>query len=186
MTPLFANHTFSPANRAFSLIGNRVEATFTAIPSLAISANPLDTNLFFVRQQYLDFLGRDPDASGLRYWSSQIDQCGSDPTCTSRRRTDVAAAFFIEREFQQTGFFIYRLYLAGLGRRLSFAEFSHDRLAVNDGGNSGASDLFTAGFVQRPEFVEKYLDKTTPQSFVDAVVTTVQVSGVDLTGQKPH
>ncbi|HEY6122384.1 MAG TPA: DUF4214 domain-containing protein, partial [Pyrinomonadaceae bacterium] len=185
VTPLFANHTFSPANRTFSLIGNRVEATFTATSSLAISANPLDTNLFFVRQQYLDFLGREPDASGLSYWSNQIDQCGSNPTCTSRRRTDVAASFFIEREFQQTGFFIYRLYLAALGRRLSFAEFSHDRLAVNNGGNSGGSELFTAGFVQRPEFVEKYLDKTTPQSFVDAVVTTVQqVSGVDLTGQK--
>jgi len=161
------NYTFTPANRSFSLLGNKPDSVFTAIPDTVVSANPLDTDLFFIREQYLDFLGREPDAGGLSYWSDQIHQCGSDADCTSSRRIGVAAAFFIEQEFQQTGSFVYRLYSAALGRQLSFAEFSQDRRQVVDGASLETNKLaFADAFVQRPEFVRKYFADTNAEGFV--------------------
>jgi hypothetical protein len=186
VAPSFANYTFTPANRSFSLLGNKTDAVFTAIPNAVVSANPLDTNLFFIREQYLDLLGREPDAGGLAYWSDQIHQCGSDAACTNSRRIGVAAAFFIEQEFQQTGSFVYRLYSAALGRQLSFAEFSQDRQQVVEGASLETSKLaFAEAFVQRPEFVRKYIADTNAAGFVDAVIQTVQQScGVDMAGQR--
>ena len=51
------------------------------------------------------------------------------------RRRDVAGAFFIEAEFQQTGSFIYGLYKGSLGRTPAYAEFSSDRQHVIGGPN---------------------------------------------------
>src|SRR5581483_5092094 len=50
-------------------------------PSLA---NPIDSTSFFVRQQYLDFLNREPDASGFTFWSNNINNC-SPAQCTECR-----------------------------------------------------------------------------------------------------
>jgi hypothetical protein len=78
-------------------------------------ANPLEDAQFFVYQHYLDFFSRMPDRDGLDYWTQQINECGTDKFCINQRKIGVSAAFFIEREFQLTGSFIYRLYKAGLG-----------------------------------------------------------------------
>lgn len=67
VTPVLANYSFAPATRSFSLAGNRTDAVFTAAPDAVSTANPLDTEGFFVRQQYLDFLDRgDPGVQGSR------------------------------------------------------------------------------------------------------------------------
>ena len=42
-----------------------------ALPQAA--ANPIDTVDFFVRQHYLDFLSREPDAAGLAFWTGEIE-----------------------------------------------------------------------------------------------------------------
>jgi hypothetical protein len=115
VTPERANYLFSPAVRSFSLVANKTDAVFAASPT-AETANPLDTAEFFVRQQYLDFLNREPDQVGLDYWSAQLRQCREDIPCFNDGRRNVSAAFFIEQEFQQTGSFIYRMYEASLGR----------------------------------------------------------------------
>jgi hypothetical protein len=85
--------------------------------------NIIDDQSDFVRQQYHDFLYREPEAGGWAYWTNEITKCGSDQTCIRNRRIDVAAAFFIEQEFQQTGFFAYRLFVATFGRAPSYLEF---------------------------------------------------------------
>jgi hypothetical protein len=85
--------------------------------------NPIDSSEYFVRQHYFDFLRRDPDQGGLNYWTARIDNCNGDPTCVSRERITVSAAFFVEREFQDNGSFIYRMYRAALNRRPTFQEF---------------------------------------------------------------
>ena len=59
--------------------------------------------------------------------------CGPNPSCVNARRRAVAAAFFIENEFQRTGFFIYRFYQAALGRRPTYTEFTADRGQVVGG-----------------------------------------------------
>src|SRR6266536_3634939 len=87
------------------------------------SGNQINDAQFFVRQQYLDFLGREPDAAGLSYWTNQITACGNDDACIKARRIGVSAAFFVELEFQETGYFVYRIYKGSLGRRPTFTEF---------------------------------------------------------------
>lgn len=54
----------------------------------------------FVRQQYLDFLLREPDQAGWDFWTGRIKGCGFDTNCIDSRRTDVSLAFFYSAEFQ--------------------------------------------------------------------------------------
>jgi hypothetical protein len=135
--------------------------------------NPLDDTQFFVRQQYLDFLGREPDPDGLGFWSNEITQCGSNQACIRLRRVGVSAAFFIENEFQQTGNFVYGLYKGGLGRQPNYAEFTVDRSKVIAGANLAASRLALANdFVLRSEFVQRYPASMTNSEFVNALFDT--------------
>ena len=185
VTPARANFTFSPAQRSFSLVGDHADAAFTG-SSIGDNANPLDTPEYFVRQQYVDILGREPDEGGFNYWSNQILACDSNPDCTRSQRVNVAAAFFIENEFKQTGSFIYDVYSGALGRRPGFTEYSSDRQQVIAGPNLETEKAaYLQSFVQRPEFTAKYQGATTAESFVDALLQTVQQSsGADLSSQR--
>jgi hypothetical protein len=186
VTPSLANYGFNPTERSFSLAGDKTDTNFTGTATAPPTANPLDTAEFFVRQHYLDFLGREPDQGGFEYWSEQINQCQGDADCVRSRRVGVSAAFFIEQEFQQTGSFIYELYLAALGRQPTFAEYSADRMQVVGGPTLEAQkQSFAAAFVARAEFATKYAGNTTAESFVDALLANVQLSsGVNLSSQR--
>ena len=186
VTPALANYHFAPASRSFSLVGNQTDAGFTGNADDFASANALDTSEYFVRQQYLDFLGREPDQGGWLYWTNQITACGNNQNCINQRRIDVSAAFFESPEFEQTGSFIYRLYQTGLGRQLTFAEFTADRPQVLGGADLEANrTAFADAFVARPEFMQKYADANTAAAFVDSLLTNVwQSSGVDLSSQR--
>ncbi len=89
--------------------------TITDNDSVGGATNPLDNPdaQFFVRQHYLDFLNREPDAAGFAFWSDQITSCGNDAQCIEIRRINVSAAFFLSIEFQETGYLVYRLYKVG-------------------------------------------------------------------------
>jgi hypothetical protein len=186
VTPGLANYSFSPASRSFALLGNMTDAGFTANADGSPSANAIDTVDYFVRQQYLDFLGREPDMGGWLYWTSQISACGNNPLCIKQKRIDVSAAFFASEEFQQTGSFIYRLYQTGLGRQLSYDEFTTDRSQVLAGPNLADNRIaFANEFVTRPEFASKYQHATTGGAFVDSLLATVmQSTGLDLSAQR--
>jgi subtilisin-like proprotein convertase family protein len=186
VAPARANFSFTPAERSFSLNTNKTDAVFTASANATQTANPLDTDMYFVRQQYLDFLGREADDGGLQYWTSELDKCGVDADCLNQRRVGIAAAFFIEQEYQQTGSFVYRLYKGALGRQLSFNEFSADRSRVMGGTalEENKAD-FAEAFVQRAEFMQKYEGRNSAESFVDALLANVQqASGVNLSGER--
>ena len=150
------------------------------------STNQIDVADFFVRQQYLDFLGREPDTGGLAYWTNEIALCGSDQNCIHNRRIGVSGAFFVEAEFQRTGSFVYRTYKGGLGRRPSFAEFSSERVQIVEGPNlEQTKQSFALAFVQKAEFVSKYAGETTAAAFVDALIDNIQQSSnVDLSNQR--
>ena len=172
ITPTRANYSFSPANRSFSQLGNRTEATFSA-NSTGDAASPVDTAEYFVRQLYLDLLEREPDEAGFNYWSDQINQCGSDDSCVGARRRAVAAAFFVESEFQQTGYFVYRLYRGAFGGRPTFAQYLPDRNSVIGGANLDASRITLANdFVQRDAFKQAYPDSLTNDQFVNKLYDT--------------
>jgi hypothetical protein len=186
VTPSRANYSFGPAERSFSSLSRKTEAAFTATASQQQTENPLETNMFFARQQYLDFLGREPDTKGLAYWSNELDKCGTDAGCLNDRRIGVSTAFFMESEPQLTGSYIYRLYKGALGRSISYSEFSTDRQQVVGGAELEASRAaFADQFVQRGEFMQKYSQATSAESFVDDLLSNIrQASGADLSSQR--
>ena len=183
--PARANYTFAPAERSFSLLGDKTDAVFTGTSS-GDAVNPVDTAEYFVRQQYLDILGREPDQGGFEYWSAQLQACGGAADCVQASRVNIASAFFIEQEFRQSGAFIYNLYREGLGRRPQYPEYAAERRTVVGGATLEAQQqAFAAAFVARAEFASRYAGNTTAESFVDALLANVrQASGVDLSSER--
>src|SRR4051812_36210642 len=196
--PSRANYSFTPSSLSFSLQADKTDAVFTAL-SASVTTNPLDTPEFFVRQQYLDFLNREPDQNGFEYWSNRLDQCGSNLLCVRTRRIDVSNAFFFESEFQQTGSYVFRLHRAAFGnsqpfpnpdssnsteaRKLpSYAVFVSDRARVVGGADLAQSQLALANLmVQRSEFVARYPLSLDGPAFINAILATLsEDSGVDL------
>jgi subtilisin family serine protease len=110
------NETFGIAisNGLGANIGSQTTATVTITDNdSANGSNPLSDNSFFVRQQYLDFLNREPDASGLAFWTNQTTNCGAADLTVCR--INVSGAFFLSIEFQQTGYLVERIYKAAFG-----------------------------------------------------------------------
>jgi hypothetical protein len=131
-------------------------------------SNPLDEARFFVHQQYLDVLGRLPDPEGLDYWTNQITVCGADQDCVENKRMAVSAAFFFEREFNETAFFIYQLYKYSLGRPPTYAEFVAERKELAGlAGKEKARELFLAQWTARKAFLAAYSSVLTRQEFVN-------------------
>jgi uncharacterized delta-60 repeat protein len=186
VTPARTNYSFSPANRSFSQLGNHTDAAFTG-SVVSDSANPLDSSEYFVREQYVDVLGREPDEGGFNYWSDQINRCGADAECIRVQRISVAAAFFMAQEFQESGSFIYNMYAGTLGRRPLFAEYALDRQQVVGGADlDSEKTAFAQSFVQRAEFATKYQANATAESFVEALIQSVQSSGFDLSTERAN
>lgn len=138
--------------------------------------NPIDDAPKFVRQQYIDFLNREPDATGLAFWTNEITGCGSNAGCISIKRINVSAAFFLSIEFQQTGFLVYRTYLAAFARTPRLNEFSpdartiRDNVIVNSPGWEQAlennTQAFMLAFVQRADFQAAFPASLTADQFV--------------------
>jgi hypothetical protein len=160
--------------------GNNITAilTITDNDNGAPSTNPIDEAVFFVRQQYRDFLNRPADADGLAFWSNQIISCGTDTVCISDRRTNVSAAFFLSIEFQQTGFLVYRLYQASFGQAPEHLdEFLLDTRTIGQGvivNDPGWQELLEANtislledFVSRSRFNQEYPLTLAPSEFVN-------------------
>jgi hypothetical protein len=176
--PSRVNYSFSPAERSFSQLGQNTNAAFTGMP--VGGGNPLDTPEYFVRQHYLDFLGREPDEAGFNFWSDQVLSCGSDADCIERRTINVSAAYFLSIEFGHTGGFVDGLYRATYGRRPQFAEFMPDRAIVAQnivvGDGSWAERLtankqaFIDAWMQRSAFRTAY-DGLSNSAYVDTLLS---------------
>lgn len=148
--------------------------------------NPIDDPQFFVRQHYLDFLNREPDAAGLAFWTNEITSCGSDAQCVEAKRVNVSAAFFLSIELQQTGYLVYKTYAAAFGPTrigstvpLTRSEFLPEVQSVAQGvvvGATGWKEQLEANqaayfneFVQRPNFVATYPPTMTSAQYVDSL-----------------
>ena len=145
------------------------------------AVNPIDLSPFFVRQHYLDFLNREVDASGFAFWQNNIEQCGSDPQCREVQRINTSAAFFVSIEFQNTGYFIYRLHQTAFasGETLQLRRFLPDTQEISHGVVVGQGDwqgqieankqAFVSEFVVRPEFMATFPNTLSAAQFVDAL-----------------
>lgn len=161
--------TLSNVNGA--VISGNSSATITITDNDATNlVNPIDIAQSFVRQQYLDFLSREPDQAGFDFWVNRITSCGADLNCVAMRRVEVSAAFFIEQEYQESAFFVYRLYRGALGRQPRYREFIQDRARVVGGAQLEASRTALAeDFVMRDEFMRRYPASLTNTQFVNAL-----------------
>src|SRR5207253_7440566 len=105
-------------------LGSPSVATITITDNETTSgANPIDLANFFVHQHYIDFLGREPDAGGIGFWTNEITICGANPQCIEVKRINVSAAFFLSIEFQQTGYLVERIYKAAYGNENGTSTF---------------------------------------------------------------
>ncbi|MDQ3746601.1 MAG: hypothetical protein M3444_19685, partial [Acidobacteriota bacterium] len=108
------------------------------------TTNPIDDAQFFVAQHYRDFLSREPDAPGLQFWTQGIISCGSDANCVAVKRVNTSAAFFLSIEFQNTGYFVYRVYKTAFGD-------ADGRTTLGDA--PGASHNIKVPFVRYEDFM---------------------------------
>jgi Tol biopolymer transport system component len=192
LTPSKYGYAFSPAAASFSTRDGNQSLAFTAT-----LVNQIYDTQFFVRQHYADFLGREPDAAGLTFWTQGIDVCGADQQCREVKRIDTSAAFFLSIEFQETGFLAYRAYRAAYGDLpgkpvpLVLSEFLADTRRLGEGvvvGQEGWRERLTAnqaayfrGFVSTERFLAKYPAALDGDAFTHALYTT---AGVELTEEE--
>jgi uncharacterized repeat protein (TIGR01451 family) len=118
--------------------------------------NPIDNAADFVKAQYRDILGREPDAPGLAFWTDNLEKCNDSnrrpsgqtmAQCIDKQSESTAIAFFMSPEFQMTGGFVYHLYKGSLtgtpnydggspnsspGRFPTFLEFMRDMGQVSE------------------------------------------------------
>jgi hypothetical protein len=146
-------------------------------------ANVIDDDEAFVRQHYHDFLNREPDASGLKFWTDGIKECGADAGCREVKRVHTSAAFFLSIEFQQTGYFAYRVHKAAFGDLASdrpvpvaLRDFLRDTQRLGQGVVVGQGDwqaqleanrqAYAVEFVRRPEFLARHQPGMSASEFV--------------------
>ena len=147
--------------------------------------NAIDLSENFVRQQYHDFLGREPDTTGLSFWTNQITACGANSECVGRKRVDVSGAFFNSIEFQNTGYFVYRMTLASFGQFPQFVPFMVDKGQVAEGiivGQTGWQQRlaenktrFIAEWMRRSEFITLCGGPRPNSEFVGILLTNTQL-----------
>ena len=190
----------SPGNYTFTFktSGTTVETQPFTVNPPPPPANPIDDQREFVRRQYLDFLNREPDGPGWDFWTGNITKC-SDPAqrapgqteaqCITRQRETTSAAFFVSPEFQNTGYFVLRVYRGSLGRMPFFGgtgdntkdEFTRDHATVSTGivvSNQLDPDrinsnkqAFVNAFVTRADFQAIYSGLNN-QQYVDKLIET--------------
>jgi hypothetical protein len=167
------NVSLSLSNPTGATLGAQSAMTFTIISNEGpgqTGSNPVDSTDFFVRQQYLDFLSREPDPAGMASWINTIKNCApNDQTCD---RVSVSANFFRSQEFQLKGLFVFKFYKVSFGRMPTYAEIVADMSSVT---GDSTPDLiarkaaFTEAFAQRQEFVNSF-GSASNQQFVDALM----------------
>ncbi len=155
-------------------VQSQAQLTITDNDGANGASNPVDSAPDFVRQQYLDFLGREPDPAGKKGWLDVLNKCAAGNSACDR--IEVSAGFFRSTEFQERGYFVYRFYDAALGQIPAFVKFMPD-LARLSGFQSAAEleaskQAFVAAFMARPEFKTKYGSLTTPTAYVDELLQT--------------
>jgi hypothetical protein len=174
--------TLTLSNPAYATLGQNSSATVTINDNDPTpgAANPIDHTRFFVRQLYVDLLGREPDSGGWDGWTNRIDQCGQpgQPPPPCDRVTVGGDGFLRSGEFFDRQFFILRLYRTALGRILHYDEVGDlayvSGFLTNAELESNKWDL-VAEIMSRPEFTSRY--NGLPNGvFVDRLLQTAGVT----------
>ncbi|HEX8130000.1 MAG TPA: DUF4214 domain-containing protein [Pyrinomonadaceae bacterium] len=145
----------------------------------AVVPNPIFSNDFFVRMQYLDFLSREAEPAGFEAWMGVLNRCSNvndNPECD---RLTVSASFFRSHEFQLKGYLVLLFYKVSLGRLPLYAEIIPDMRRVT---GATAEEVFAKRlafaneWVERPEFKTRYPETLSSDAFVDKLLQTTGVA----------
>lgn len=143
-----------------TFFGGNKEATITVLDrdTAPRATNPIDDARYFVHMQYIDFLNREPDQGGWDYWTKAITDCGTNIRCINAQRVGVSAAFFIEQEYQDTGFFIYRFKMLNPQfSPLNFQFFMRDVQTIVSGA-VGQPDALQRLEANKMAYIRQYFD----------------------------
>jgi hypothetical protein len=171
------NETFTIAlsNPDGVSLGANSSAIINITDNANTAGNPIDQATFFIRQHYIDFLGREPEPAGLAGWLNVYNNCGTtvQQPCD---RTEISSAFFRSEEFQTRAYFVYRFYSA-VGKIPLYEGFMPDFAKVS--GFLSAQQLeankvaFVEEFMLRGDFQALYGTLGDPSSYVTALLNTV-------------
>ena len=189
------NETFGVvlSNPTGATLGSSATATVTINDNETVDgANPIlltdDAGIaFFVRQHYLDFLGREPEPG--EPWSNVLRNCGNqfntDPNSPSAGcdRITVSGAFFGSPEFKDKGLYVIDFYRVAFNRLPTYAEFAQDLASVT-GATAAETNAkraaFATNFVQRTELVNIY-GAMSNATFVNTLMSGGQGQAYNLT-----
>ena len=163
--------------------------TITDNDFVASATNPINQTPFFVRQQYLDFLTREPEAG--EPWSAVLNNCSNvndNPACD---RITVSGAFFGSPEFRLKGFFVFLYYKATFGTANTplyvpeYDQFVPDTRRVS--GLTSEEVIakrldFSEDWVTRPDVLAVFPNTLTNEAFVDKALGNL---GITLTNADP-
>lgn len=158
--------TVTLRNPTGASLGTQSSATVTIVDNdfSPSSNNPIDGVDFFIRQQYLDFLNRQPDSVGFQNWVNTLAPCPNggfgEPPASSCDRLHVAAGFFQSDEFLNRGYWAFRFYMVAFNQRPTYAQFIPDMAEVG-GPKSPAEEeaaklAYAEAFVQRVAFTSRH------------------------------
>ncbi|HEX8174213.1 MAG TPA: Calx-beta domain-containing protein [Pyrinomonadaceae bacterium] len=176
-----------------AILGATNQATITLLDNDQTAStpanNPYLSNELFVRMNYLDFLGREPDAEGWSTWTNALNTCGPEkgflgapPNCD---RAFVSHGFIASPEFTERGYLAYRIYEVGAGRLPRYNEFVPDMAAMS--GAPGSQELaqntaqFAESFVTKQDFINRYADVLAQSQAAQLIDKLELNAGVSLT-----
>ena len=122
----------------------------------------------FVRQQYLDFLDRDPEAAGLAAWVNALDD--------GLPRASLIEAFMDSEEFFSKGKFIAQTYLGLLTRDADYSGF-RAWLEVLLAGVS--HEQIVQWFLDSDEFTIRFGSSLTNSQFIERMYNNVLLRSAD-------
>ena len=164
------NETFQVrlSNPSGGTLGTTNAVTVTITDNDTAGAlNPVDRapHGFFVRQQYLDFLSREPDQGGFNAWLNLLNGCqpsahtGPEVASGCDRIYVSGEGFYRSVEFQLKGAYVFRLYKVGFNRLPEYLEIISDMSFV---AGQTAEEVFSRRaqlvtlITQRQEFQNAY------------------------------
>jgi hypothetical protein len=190
--------SISLSSPAGAVLGAPATATITITDNETVpGANPVDNKTFFIRLQYIDFLGREPEPDGLQFYLDILNGCQpSDIECNKYTRGAISANFFRSPEFQRKGSYVMYLYMVSLGQRAvtpaelndpskidrpHYGEFIVDLQSISDPTDDpvigeARKVALTDAWMQRAEIQAKYPNTMSNAMFVQTLFNTAGVT----------
>ena len=159
----------------YAITKTEPSAQSEAPPPVKSISNPVDDTQFFIRQQYLDVLNREPVSKEVDKFASAINGCNGEPGCVLERRLGTALELFRSSEFQESSGFLYRLYRTALGRSPTFAEWSREinQLTKN---RAETKPTFVGEWLKRADLLNEYPDTLGNADYVDKLLKTATLT----------